>query len=280
MKIKKLLHFIVIASGAFLIAFSVTCFLVPFRITTGGVSAIGTVFLYAFGVPISITNLVVNVVLFVVGYKLLGKKMLLRTAFGVVTLTLFFEVCTHLPVYREDILSGAVAGGLILGVGLGLVIKFEGSTGGSDFLSIMIHYKRPHLSVSALILIVDFLIIAVSGVVFSSVTVIMYSLISLFIATKVCDFFLGFGRSAKKIEILSHKSEYIANAILTHFNRGLTGISCRGMYTGENRLMLMCIVSPRDLPRITDFVRNCDERAFVCVSDVREVLGEGFRSLR
>ncbi len=274
---KNFFEYLQIILGSFLVAFSVTVFLVPLKITTGGISALGTVFLYVLNIPISVTNIVLNAVLFLVGYKSLGKKMLLRTVYGVVLLTIFFEICTFFPKYAEDMPAAAISGGILLGVGLGLVIRAEGSTGGTDFLSIMIHRKNAHISVSTFILIVDFGIILFSGFVFESVTVILYSLISLFIATKVCDFVLTFGNSAKKIEILSSKSEFIADRILTQFCRGVTGIHCRGMYSGTDRLMLMCVISPRELPRLTNFVRECDGQAFICISDVREVLGEGFK---
>ncbi len=279
MKISKnVFEYLQIILGAFLVAFSVTVFLVPLKITTGGVSALGTVFLYILNIPISVTNIVLNAILFLIGYKSLGKKMLVRTVYGVVLLTLFFEICTLFPKYAEDMTAAALSGGILLGMGLGLVIRAEGSTGGTDFLSIMIHRKNAHISVSTFILLVDFVIILVSGFVFESVTVILYSLISLFLASKVCDFVLTFGKSAKKIEILSVKSEYIADKILTKFSRGVTGIHSRGMYSGTDRLMLMCVISPRELPRLTNFVRQCDPRAFICISDVREVLGEGFKN--
>jgi len=266
-----------IALGSFAAAVAIVCFLVPLKITTGGVSALSTVLFYYFALPLSFSNFFFNAVLFVFGFKLLGKRMLFRTAFGVITLTVFLEVCRVLPAYHDNLFCASVAGGVLLGCGLGIVIRAEGSTGGSDFFSIMLHRKNEHISVPVLILIVDFLIILLTGWAFSSVTVIIYSLVSLFVATKICDFVLTYGRSAKKIEILSQKSEYIAKIILTEFNRGLTGITCRGMYTGNERVLLMCIVNPRDMPKIISFVRECDPAAFVCVSDIREVLGEGFK---
>ena len=274
---KKGFEYVLIAFGAFFIAFGVNVFLVPCKITTGGVSGIGTVLFYFLSVPISVTNMAINAVLFVFGYRQLGKKSLFKTVFGIVALTLFLEVCAHIPVYTEDILVAALAGGTVLGAGLGFVVREDGSTGGSDFAGIMIHKRASHISIANIILFIDLVIIALSGFVFGSITITLYSALSLFVATKVCDLVISFGNAAKEIQIVSDKSREIAGGILTKFNRGVTGIRSIGMYSGKSILMLYCVVSPRELPKLTSYVKETDPDAFIITNDVRQVMGKGFQ---
>lgn len=275
---KKGFDYALIAFGAFFIAFGVNVFLVPCKITTGGVSGIGTVLFYFLSVPISLTNIAINAVLFVFGYRQMGKKSLFKTVFGIVSLTLFLEVCAHIPVYTEDILVATLAGGAALGAGLGIVVRVDGSTGGSDFAGIMIHKRVSHISIANIILFIDLIIIALSGIVFGSITITLYSALSLFVATKICDLVISFGNAAKEIQIVSDKSREIASEILTRFQRGVTGIRSIGMYSGKSTLMLYCVVSPRELPRLAAFVRQADPEAFIVTNDVRQVMGRGFKN--
>ena len=274
---KKGFEYVLIALGAFLIAFGVNVFLVPCKITSGGISGVGTVLLYFLSVPISVTNIVVNAVLFLIGYRELGKRSLVKTVFGILSLTFFLEQCSYMPVYADDILAASLAGGTVLGVGLGLVIRVDASTGGSDFAGIMIHKRASHISVANIILFIDLAIIALSGIAFGSITITLYSAVALFVATKVCDIVISLGNAAKEIQIVSDKSEEIANDILTKFQRGVTGIKCIGMYSKKSRLMLYCVVSPRELPRLAAFVRESDPEAFIVTNDVRQVMGKGFK---
>lgn len=274
----RVFDYVLIALGAFFIAFAVTVFLVPCKITSGGVGGIGTVLWYFFKVPISVTNIVINAVLFLIGYRELGKKALLKTLLGILSLTLFFELCTCIPVYTEDTLVSSLAGGTVMGFGLGIVVRVDGSTGGSDFAGVMIHKRVPYISIANIILFIDLVVIALSGIAFGSITVTLYSVLTLFVATKVCDLVISYGNAAKEIQIVSDKSEEIANDILTKFQRGVTGIMCIGMYSKKSTLMLYCVLSPRELPKLATFVKSCDPDAFIVTNDVRQVMGKGFKN--
>ena len=273
----KIRQYMSVTLGAFFIAFSVVVFLVPSKITSGGVSTLGTLALYFFSVPLSVTNIVVNAALFAFGFKFLKKETLVKTIWGIIFLTIFLEMCTLIPAYRGDMLVASLAGGVLLGTGLGLVVRAEGSTGGSDFAGIIIHEKLKHMSTASIIFVVDAVIIAFSGLIFGRIDVVIYSALSLFVATSVCDLFLSYGNAAKAVQIVSEKTEELSKKILADIKRGVTGIYCKGMYSKEGKLMLLCIVSPRQLPKLIGFVKEIDSKAFVSISDVREVLGEGFK---
>ncbi len=277
-KRNKTLDYLSILTGAFLIALAVNVFLVPSKITSGGISTVGTVALYYLRIPLSVTNLVLNAALFVFGAKNLGKKALIKTVLGIAALTVFFEICSYIPAYSEDMIVSALGGGVILGIGLGLVVRTDGSTGGSDFLGIILHKKLTHMSVANIIFLIDGIIIFLSGIAFGSIRVVVYSVVTLFVATFVCDRVLTFGNAAKSVKIISAHSNEISKAILTRVKRGVTSIRCTGMYSGRERLMLMCIVSPRELPKLESVVAGIDPEAFVVINDVKEVLGRGFIS--
>jgi len=273
----KITEYISMAIGTFLVAFSVTVCLAPAKLSTGGVSGIGTILFYRVSVPISATNIVANIILFTLGFRLLSKSAVVKTVLGTILLTLFLELCTHISSFTDDVLVSALSGGVILGLGLGMVIRSGGSTGGTDLAGILLHKKIPHITVSNHILIIDLVTIALMAFVFGSINVAVYSSIALFSAIKVCEGVLSYGNAAKEIRIVSKNAESIAKQILTQFNRGVTGIQCRGMYTGRESLLIFCIISPRQLPGIIKFIKSHDKEAFVSVSDVREVLGKGFQ---
>jgi uncharacterized membrane-anchored protein YitT (DUF2179 family) len=268
-----------ITLGCALLAAGLNLFLVPNVLSSGGVSTLATVLFYLFDVPLSITTLILNALLLALGYRYLGKSAVVKTIVGVVMLSAFLELTRRIPVYTEDVLIATLAGGVLVGVGVGLVIRREASTGGSDFAALVLKRFFPHLSTARLILIIDCIIIALSGVVFRSLTVTMYSLVSMFLYSKVADLILEHGTAAKSVYIMSSQTNEIASLVLRDFSRGVTGIYSRGVYSEQDRMMLLCVVSPKELPRLIRAVRALDKAAFIIITDVREVVGQGFRSL-
>lgn len=274
---KIIKDYVFIFAGAFLLAVGVNFFLVPMRVSTGGVSGIGTVLYYMLSVPMSVTTLALNAVLFLIGFKTLPRASVIKTAFGIVSLSYFLEVTKSLGEYTEDIFIASVFGGVLIGLGIGLTVLKNASTGGSDFAAVMLNRVFPHISVPAFILIIDAVVILVSGIIFRDYTVMFYSVISLSICSKVADMVLVSGDYAKSVLIISKYSDIIAKNILTTMDRGVTGIYSKGFYNGDDRIMLMCIVRSKEIPRLMSLVRNADTDAFTVVTDVRKVHGKGFR---
>jgi uncharacterized membrane-anchored protein YitT (DUF2179 family) len=266
-----------IALGSFLLAIGLQLFLVPGKLSPGGISSLATILYHLFGVPLSITNLVVNAALFILGFRFLSRATILRTVVGVLFCSLFLEVATWMPVVNTEPLIAAALGGMFVGAGVGLVIRCGGSTGGSDLGALMLHRFIPYISVPVMIMIIDCTIISISGIVFRSLPVAFYSILSLLVSTKVASFLCTVGDLAKSVFILSKEHETITARILSEFERGVTGIESRGMYSGQENLMLLSVVSPKQLPQLVKMVREIDKHAFIIVSDAREVLGEGFK---
>ncbi len=270
--------YLFILLGTLALCIGLRLFLVPFKLSPGGVSTVSTVLFYLFRVPLSFTNLFVNGVLFLFGYKYLGKDGILKTACGVIFTSLFLAVLDNISFGQGDVFAASVFGGILMGLGVGLAVRQEASTGGSDFAALILHRFFPHISVSLFILLIDLIIIFLSGLIFKSFSTSFYSALALAVSMKTTDLILAFGDAAKSVYILSDKTEEISAAIGEVFSRGTTGIPARGMYRKTEGLMLLSVVSPKELPSLIHLIRRMDPSAFLIVSDAREVLGEGFKS--
>ena len=276
---KVLTDFVVLTTGCILLAVSINVFLVPYKISAGGISAIGTILLYLFGIKMSLTNLFFNVVLFIFGYKYLGKGAVIKTALGIILLSAFLEITSYVPQYTENEFISILSGGILMGAGVGMIVKIGASTGGSDFAGLILKKFLPHISLARLILIIDVVIVIMSGIVFKSYTVTVYSLITLFVSSLITDKIITLGDNAKMLQIFSKENKKISNHILNQFERGVTGVRCIGMYTHEESRMLLCVITPKELPIYMNMIKDYDKEAFVNVSDVHEVIGEGFKKI-
>lgn len=279
MKKQTIIKYFFITLGAFLLALGLNQFLVPQKLSTGGIGTIATVLKYILGVPLSLTNIVLNGILFVFGIKLLGKNALIKTLFGVFALSVFLEATVFLPIYSQDILVACVLGGVLVGLGIGIVIRQDASTGGSDFLALMLYKYFPHISIAKIMFVIDCLIVSVSALIFKSVTVGVYSFVALFISSKIADAILVMGDRAKSVYVISEKSQSLAKSIMEKFQRGVTGIISKGMYTNKEGHMLLCVVSPKELPPLVNYIKQLDNKAFIIIQDVHEVFGEGFKTI-
>lgn len=276
-KVSVIKDYTFITAGAFILALGINFFLVPLRISTGGVSGIGTVLYHVISMPMSLTTLVLNAVLFLFGFRALGRASIIKTVSGILLLSFFLEVTQSFGKYTEDIFIASVFGGILAGLGVGMTVLKGSSTGGSDFAAIMLNRLFPHISIPSFILAIDAAVIFVSGIVFKNYTIMFYSAVSLYISSKVADRVLVSGDYAKSVMIISNDSEKIANTVMTEMVRGVTGIYSKGFYNGTDNMMLMCIVRSKEIPKLLSIVKSIDSSAFTVISDVREVRGEGFK---
>ena len=276
MKSKKLItDLMFLTVGCILLSVSINVFLLPYKISAGGISTVGTVLLHLFGIKMSLTNLFFNAVLFIFGYKKLGKYAVVQTASGIILLSIFLELTSHIPIYSQNELIAVLSGGIFMGAGVGMIVKTGASTGGSDFAGLILKKFFPHISLAKLILAIDCFIVVVAGIVFKSYTVTFYSVI----ASVVTDKIITFGDDAKMLQVFSAETEKISNCILNEYERGVTGVHCRGMYSNEERLMLLCVITPKELPVYMNMIKETDKNAFIIICDVHKAIGEGFKSI-
>lgn len=256
-------------------------FLVPNNIAAGGVSGIATIIHYLFNINLGLTIAVLNIPLFIFGFRKLGKLFAIRTGY---CLALYSALAAVIPADRpptDDIILGCLYGGVLMGAGLGIVIKAGGSTGGSDMAGVILNAHFKTFSISTFVLIIDFLVIGTAAFVFKNegegYALALYAIASLYISTKLMDFITVGLQAAKAFYIISDKNDEIADMILTKMNRGVTALSAKGLYTGTDKTVLMCVIQWRsEGARLKSLVKNIDPKAFVIVGDVKEVMGEGF----
>lgn len=284
--------YLMIIAGSVITAAGINIFLVPNKIAPGGVTGIATVAYHLSGgkLPVGITMLALNVPLFVVGMKFIGKRFILRTLFGTILLSAVIDATRPLtdhfieayftrpeyPYITQDILLYSLFGGFLMGIGLGMVFRAGATTGGSDLAAKIINHFVPAFTVGQIFLFIDVLIVIMAVIVFKSFIVGLYAVITLFIASKTIDAILEGVDFAKAAYIISDKSGEISEKILYDMDRGVTALKGTGMYTGQDRDVLLCILHRAQISQLKQIVKDIDPNAFVIFADVREVLGEGF----
>lgn len=282
---KSYRQYILIVMGAVLMAVSVNMVYEPMDMVTGGITGIAIVVkhfsgkLWGTSIPIWVTNTLLNLPLFIIAVVLIGKKFIRKTLFATVCFTVALYIIPETPIMYGDMLLASVFGGVAGGAGLGLIFATASSTGGTDLLGIILNKYLKHYSISQLILVIDGAVVIIGAVVFG-VNKSLYAVIAVFITSKVIDSILEGMKFAKLAYIISDKYEDIAQEILEDMDRGVTGIFVRGMYTRTDKKMLFCVVSKKEIILLIDIVAKKDPKAFIIVSDVREVMGEGFIEYR
>lgn len=278
-------HYVIMLVGTFLMALSINLVFEPLNMVTGGVTGLAivikyvTTFIIDGGVPVWLSNTVLNIPLFLLALKLLGLKKVKPTLFATVGLSVALYVIPTYNIIYEDYLLASVFGGVLCGAGLGLVLMASATTGGTDLLATMINKFKPHYTVPQILTVVDGLIV-LAGVVTFGLNKALYAIIAVFITAKVSDGILEGLKFAKVAYIISDHNDEIAQRVLKNLDRGVTGIYAKGMYSNNDKKMLYCVVSKKELAVLIELVNEVDPRAFVIISDVREVMGEGFREYR
>ena len=280
-KIRKnnLFDYVMIMVGSLIMAIGLMLFLVPNKVSAGGVSGISTILYHMFNWPAGITMLALNIPLFLIGIKVFGRKFGMKTFWGIIWISLFsdlIDVILKLPPLTTDPILATIYGGLLLGGGLGIIMKGRGTTGGSDIIARILN-KYFHLSLGISFMIIDTVIIIAMGIIFKNVELILFCLITLAISSKVVDMFIEGLTSERAITIMSKNWEVIANQIMDEVNRGVTGLDSVGMHTNSEKKTLYCVVATRQIEHIRRIVKREDPFAFVTITNVSIMQGEGFR---
>ena len=264
-----------ILAGLVLSTLAYRLFLIPNEIAPGGFTGVGQVLNALFGWNVGMIALILNVPLFALSMHSMGWRFGLRSLLASVAFSMLID---YLPLNAliHDRLLASVFGGALGGAGFGLIMLGEATTGGSDMLGMLINKKLKVVKVSAAVFLVDALVITTAGVVFDVQSALL-ALISTYIMARVLDRVLEGPNMAKAYFIISGKAEEIASAILQSMDRGVTSLNGRGMYTGEDRSVLLCVINRRETLKLRTLVSGIDPCAFMIATDVREALGEGFQ---
>lgn len=262
--------------GTIEMAAALSIFLVPFKIAPGGVSGLATVLYYITQIRVSTLILIINAPIFILGFITFNASFLRRSIFGTIALSVSAELFSYMPSITQDTLLACVIGGALMGCGIATVLRFGGTTGGTDILVLVIQKYFPRFSVGQLFLLIDGVIIAMAGAVLGDLEVILYSAAALFISTRVTDAILEGIRFAKMVYIISTKCDQITQRIYAELGRGVTGMLSVSMYTGASGKVLLCAIRKYELIALKKIVYSTDENAFVIISDAKEIMGNGF----
>ncbi|NLO81887.1 MAG: YitT family protein [Clostridiales bacterium] len=269
--------YLFLLTGTFLTALAFNFFLIPHRIAPGGFSGIATVVYHLFHIPVGITILLLNIPVFIIGVKEIGGDFGIKTIISTILLSAFIDF-VKVPSITEDSILASIYGGVLMGLGLGLVFRGNATTGGTDLLAKIIHKFCPFIGVGWILFTVDFLVVLTAAIVFGS-SQALYALVSLYLSARIMDLVLEGINAAKAFVVISDNAEEISRRIISELERGVTFIDGQGAYTRQKKNIILCVVNRMQVTRLKTIINEVDPMAFVLVTDVREVMGEGFSSI-
>lgn len=252
-------------------------FLLPNQLSSGGFTGVATVLYYVFKFPVGTTMFILNIPLFILGYIRLGKSFIIKSISGTAILSLFLNLLQNVPVLVQDKFLASIYGGIVVGIGMSIVLKSFSSTGGTDLLIYIIRSFRPEFQTSSLIIIIDVFIVGLNVVFLRNLEIGLYSAIAIYIMGKMVDIIFDGINFTKIIFIISNKYEKISREIKSKVQRGSTGIYTKGMYTNEDRTMIMCVGNRNEISKIKEIALGIDKKAFIIITNAREIFGKGFK---
>ncbi len=274
-------NFFLVLAGSAVMGLGYALFLIPYHLVPGGVSGVSIIFNYLFRLPVGLLIIVLNVPIFLLSYRFLGRKYLLTTILGMTVSSLLidlFHEIIKLPRGTENPLLAAIYGGLMLGLGLGLVFRGQASTGGSDVIGLILN-KYTGLTVGISIMLTDFIIISASGLVFKNLEAPLYGYIVLFISSKVIDLVLEGWSFSKLVFITSTQADQIADFIIKQLDRSGSALKSRSLYLNREGEIIITVIHRKQLTELKAFIKKTDPQAFVIINDTYEVLGKGFKPI-
>lgn len=272
-KLAKRIFFIIL--GAVLMGVGIEEFLVPNKILDGGIVGISIILSHLTGWRLGLFIFVLNIPFFFIGYKQIGKTFALSTVLGITVLSLTTIFLHDWPVFTEDLLLATVFGGIVLGAGVGIVIRYGGSLDGTEILAILANKRLP-FSVGEVIMFFNIFIFGTAGFIFGWDRA-MYSLLAYFIAFKTIDIVIAGLDESKAAWIISDQHKQIGEAILARLGRGVTYLTGEGAYTGDDKKVIFCVITRLEEAKLKSIVEELDESAFLAVGNIAEVRGGRFK---
>jgi uncharacterized membrane-anchored protein YitT (DUF2179 family) len=261
--------------GAVLMGVGIEEFLVPNKILDGGIVGISIILSHLTGIKLGLFIFILNIPFFFIGYKQIGKTFALSTLLGITVLSITTALLHNVPVFTEDLLLATVFGGIVLGVGVGIVIRYGGSLDGTEIMAILINKRMP-FSVGELIMFFNIFIFGIAGFVFGWDRA-MYSLLAYYIAFKTIDIVIAGLDESKSAWIISEKHSEIGDAILARLGRGVTYLNGEGAYTGDDKKVIFCVITRLEEAKLKEIVQEIDPAAFLAVANISEVRGGRFK---
>ncbi|ODA40541.1 YitT family protein [Desulfosporosinus sp. BG] len=269
-------HLAGIIVGAAIVSVSINTLIIPNQIADGGVTGIAIILHYLFFWPVSWTVLLLNLPLFILGLRLVGRNFLVFSVVGVGMLSVMLSLTSHLPALTHDTLLAVISAGVLSGIGMGIIFRSSGSLGGTDILAVLFA-RTTSFSVGQILLGIDALIFLAVAILFRP-EMAMYAMIYMFIATRVVDLVQEGLSHSKAVMVVTTQPQKIAEEIMAKLDRGVTLFQATGAFSGDAKQVVYCVINRTELSQVKKIVRDQDHQAFVAISEVPEVVGEGFSS--
>lgn len=266
-------------AGCFIFSLAVTMITVPNNISPGGLTGIAAIINTLTGLPTGFSVFVINIPILIVAYKRLGGAFILKTGAATAIVSIMLELTeVYLPQLMLDGVLASIFGGIMMGVGLALVFLRGATTGGVDIIAKLINLKSQHLTIGKLVLIMDGVVVLLSIIVYKSLQSGLYTVISIFISSKMIDYVL-YGADKGNLIYVITKNKKLGHLLTQKLERGVTVVSAIGAYTNSENLVLLCAVRVWEVTKFRQIVKKEDPNAFMMVSSVTEIIGEGFKKL-
>jgi len=266
-----------IVIGCIIGAAAYPTFLDPGKIAPGGLTGVAMIMKHLWGWDIGITSLILNIPLFVIGYRAMGKVFAFRSLVATILFSLMIDLMPLKAIEVEPIL-GTLYGGILLGIGLGFILRGGATTGGTDMVARLVHKYLPFMSVGMFLFLID-CVVVVAAWIFIGSSEALYALVCIFVSGKAVDMVMLGLSSNKACFVITDQWEKVSRRLLDEMERGVTQLTAKGAYTGVNRPVVLCVLPPQEVSRLKEIVRQEDERAFMFITEAHEALGEGFSSL-
>lgn len=276
---KTILEILGTIVGALILAIAISLFLLPNKLSSGGVSGIATIIYYLFKLPMGTSIILINIPLFLISILKIGKTFFVKSMIGTISLSIFIDILDKFEPLTHDRFLACIYGGIIMGVGTAIILKVNSSTGGTDLVSYIAKIYRPTIKVGEIIFLIDIVIVTSNMIFLNEIEIGLYSAIAIYLMGKIIDILFEGIYFTKLIYIISDKTEEIAKEIGKNIGRGTTGIYGKGMFTNEDKLILMCAVTRKDIASVIQIITEIDKRSFVIVTNSREVWGLGFKKV-
>ncbi len=274
---KILKEVLLIIIGSLFLAIGTDFFLLPNQLSSGGFTGITTILYYLFKFPMGTSMIIINIPLFVIALFKLGKRFFVKAIIGTGLLSLFLNIFEGIRPLTGDRLLASIYGGIIIGIGTAIILKANASTGGSELLGSIISKFKPTAKTGSIIILIDFIVVGINAIFFKEIEIALYSAIAIYLSGQMIDIIFEGTNFTKMIFIVSNKYEEIAKQIGEEVERGSTGIYAKGMYHEEERVMLWCVASRREVSKIKRIASKIDSDCFLVISNAREAFGQGFK---
>ncbi|MBM7587714.1 uncharacterized membrane-anchored protein YitT (DUF2179 family) [Bacillus pakistanensis] len=266
---------ILITIGAIIMSVGLEIFLVPNQVIDGGIVGVSIMLSHISGLKLGLFIFLLNIPFFFIGYKQIGKTFAFSTLYGIIVLSISTTFLHSVPAFTQDILLASLFGGIVLGIGVGMVIRYGGSLDGTEILAILFSKKLP-FSVGEIIMFINLFILGSAGFVFSWDRA-MYSLLAYYVAFKVIDITIKGLDESKSVWIISENYEQLGDALLHRLGRGVTYLNGEGAFSGDNKKVIFCVITRLEEAKLKDIVSEHDSSAFLAIADIAEVKGGRFK---